>query len=259
MQLFTRSVLVLSFVIAPTALTARTSISVEGSDCDVESPYSLDLAGDGIAFTSKESAPNHVRLDRGRLFIDGREVVLSAADRRTVDNMENEVRNITGEAVVIASEGIDIAFDALSEVSEALIEDTGRRADVVRSMEKTRAIVQTQIRDAVLHRPFDDKAFEALIESQIETLASELVKVVVGEFVPKAIAAALTGDEAMVASIEARAEKLEHEIETKVEAKAKEIERRAEALCPRVKALVDLESSLSVRLDDGSQLNLIEN
>ena len=51
---------------------------------------------------------------------------------------------------------------------------------------------------------------------------------------------------------------LEREIENKVESKAKEIERRAEALCPRVKALVAMEASLAVRLEDGSKLNLIE-
>jgi hypothetical protein len=259
MQRFQRYVLIAAAIVLPGAAQAGMSVSLDDKDCDIESPYSLDLKGEGIAFSSKTARPAHVRLSDGRLYIDGREVSLSAGDRRTIGNMEQEVRLITGEAVVIASEGIDIAFDALSEVSQALVENDARRADVIRSMEKTRSIVQTQIRDAVLNRPFDEKAFGALIESQVETLASELVQVVVGEFVPKAIAAAMSGDEAGMKSIEARAERLEQEIERKVEAKAREIERRAEALCPRVKALVELESTLAVRLDDGSSLNLLEN
>jgi Protein of unknown function (DUF2884) len=263
MNMFQRSALAIASAVIALAVVPVTaiasSISIDTDDCNVESQYSLELEGDGIAFSNKDASPKHVRLDRGRLFIDGSEIALSAADRHTIGNIEDEVLGITSEAIVIASEGIDIAFDALSEVSIALVEDSNRQTDLLRSMEKTRALVQTQIRDAVLRHPFDENAFEALIESQIETLASELVKVVVGEFVPRAIAAAFSGDEAAVAAIEARADKLEHEIETKVEAKAKQIEQRVEALCPRVKSLVDLEASLTVRLSDGSKLNLIEN
>lgn len=244
--------------IAVAALTVAMPVFAEHGDCDIGSNYSLDLNGEGIAFSSKLSSPHHVRLSRGHLYIDGREVVLNAHDRSAIGNIESEVRGITAEAVVIASDGIDIAFDALSEVSRALIEDSSRQAEMVRSMEKTRAIVQTRIRDAVLNRPFDEKAFEALVESQIETMASELVKVVVGEFVPRAIAAALSGDEVAVKAIEARAERLEAEIKNRIEGKAKEIERRVKLLCPRVQSLVELESSLAVRLADGSQLNLIE-
>lgn len=241
------------------ALTLSAPVISGNIDCDIESPYSLDLKGEGIAFSSKDSSPRHVRFDKGHLYIDGREVVLSAHDRQTISEMEDEVRGIAAEAVVIASEGIDIAFDALSEVSRALIENSDRQVELVKSLEKTRSVVQTQIRDAVLNRPFDEKAFQALIESQVETMASELVKVVVGEVVPRAIAAALSGDDAAVKDIEARANRLEAEIEKRVEAKAREIERRAETLCPRVKSLVELESSLALRLEDGSQLNLIEN
>jgi hypothetical protein len=247
------------FAIGLAAMTATAPLLAGDIDCDIESPYSLDLKGEGIAFSSKNSSPGHVRMDRGHLYIDGREITLSAQDRRTIHSIENEVRGISAEAVVIASDGIDIAFDALSEVSRALIENSERQTEMIRSMEKTRAIVQTQIRDAVLNRPFDERAFEALVEAQIETMAGELVKVVVGEFVPRAIAAALTGDEAMVKNIEARAERLEAEIEKKIEAKAREIERRAETLCPRVRSLVELESTLALRLEDGSRLNLIEN
>ena len=255
--------------IALAALTVTVPVFAEYENCDVASNYSLDLKGEGIAFSSKLTAPNHVRLSRGHLYIDGHEVVLNARDRRAISDIESEIRGITAEAIVIASDGIDILFDVLSELSRALIDDSSRHAEMVRSMEKTRAIVQTRIRDAVLNRPFDDKAFEALVESQFETMASELVKVLVGEFLPRAIAAALSGDEVSVKAIEAGAERLEAEIENRIEGrakeiekriegKAKEIERRAKLLCPRVQSLIELASSLAVRLPDGSPLNLIE-
>jgi hypothetical protein len=258
MQLVARTALVLALIGVCGTTAAGTSISIGDDGCDIDSPYSLDFGGDGIAFKSDKSSPQHVRLDKGRLYIDGREMVLSPRDRRTIDDFENEVRDISAEAVVIASEGIDIAFDALSEVSRAFVEDSGRQASLVRSMEKTRGVIQNQIRDAVLHRPFDETAFEALIESQIEKLASELVQIVVAEFVPRAINAALSGNEAAVADIERRAAKLEADIERRIESKAGEIERRAEKLCPRVEALAAMQSRLEMRLENGDRLNLIE-
>lgn len=253
------SLMLLALGAAPSlSVQAGISLQTDEHDCDVESAYSLNLEGEGIAFDSDKATPKHVRIDKGRLYIDGREIELNGHDRSTIRQIEGEVRNLTAEAVVIASDGVDLAFDALSEVSKAFIEDSSRQASLERSMEKTRGIIQNQIRDAVLHRPFDERAFEALIESQIEKLASELIQVVIGEFVPRAINAALSGDEKAVADIEARAQKLEADIERRIERKANEIGRRAEKLCPRVRALVAMQSNLGVRLDNGERLILIE-
>ncbi len=243
-----------------TSLSVQAGMSLERDEhnCEVESAYSLNLEGEGIAFDSDKASPRQVRIDRGRLYIDGREIPLSGSDRSTIRNIEGEVRQLTAEAVVIASDGVDLAFDALGEVSRAFIEDSSRQASLERSMEKTRSIIQSQIRDAVLHRPFDERAFEALIESQVEKLGAELIQIVVGEFVPRAINAALSGDEKAVADIEARALKLEADIERRIEGKAAEIERRALKLCPRVRALVSMQSSLGVRLENGERLVLLK-
>ncbi len=259
MQVHHRILLGLTVLTASASAAAGVSLSSKDHHCDISSAYSLNLNGDGIAFDSDKASPRQVRLDNGRLYIDGREIAVSNADRRTLHEIEGEVREISGEVVVIASDGIDLAFDALSEVSAAFIEDQSRHADIVRSMEKTRAIIQTQIRDAALHRPFDKAAFETLIESHVEKLAAELVQVVAAEFVPRAISAALTGNEAAVADIEARAERLEADIERRIERKAAEIEKRAEGLCPRVNALIGMQSSLDLRLENGGKLLLIEN
>lgn len=234
-----------------------TTLSAKSMHCDVETPYSVDLRGEGIGFSSKQAELASLRLHGGRLYVDGREVALSAADRKTIRAMEQEVRALSSDAIVIASDAIDIAFDVLNEVSAALIEDGARQTELLRSMEKTRSIVQMQIRDAVLNRPFDESAFEELVESQIEVMGAELVKVVLGDLVPRAIAAALSGNEATVRDIEARTKQLETDIEQRIEMRAKDIERRAESLCPRVQSLVDMQSSLAVRFKDGARIELL--
>ena len=51
---------------------------------------------------------------------------------------------------------------------------------------------------------------------------------------------------------------LGREIEKMAETRAKEIEARAEALCPAIKDLANIEDQLEYRFPDGSPLNLIE-
>lgn len=255
MQYFNRSVLALSAILAPGAGFAISA----SCGLEIATPYSLSLASQGITFNSEKVSPNQVRLENGRLFVEGREVALDDQDRATLKAMEQEVIGITAEAIVIASDAIDLAFDAIGEVSTALLPESANNTELLRGIEKSRALVQTQIRDAVLRHPLDEEAFEEIVAAQIATLAGDLVKIVMSDLVPKAITAALSGDETAIGDIEARASRIEAEIERKIEARAEAIEKRATALCPRVKALSDLESRLTVQLVNGSALNLLEN
>lgn len=255
MQYVNRSLVALTVIFAPSAGFAGSA----SCGLDIATPYSLSLAGQGITFNSEKVSPKQVRLEHGRLFIEGREVAVGSQDRATLQAIEQEVIGITAEAIVIASDAIDLAFDAIGEVSTALLPESASHTDLLRGIEKSRALVQTQIRDAVLRHPFDEQAFEEIMAAQIASLTGELVKIVMSDLVPKAITAALSGDETAVNEIESRASRIEAEIERKITARAEAIEKRATALCPRVKVLADLESRLTVQLNNGNVLNLLEN
>ena len=74
----------------------------------------------------------------------------------------------------------------------------------------------------------------------------------------QAIKVALSGDEAAVDELTARAGSIEQNVEKAVGKRAKELEVRADALCERVHDLDRIESLLSARLPDGSALDLIQ-
>jgi len=80
---------------------------------------------------------------------------------------------------------------------------------------------------------------------------------VAGELASQAIAAAMKGDGTTANAIEAKAKRLERDIEASVEAPAKALEARVDALCPRVQALDRLDNQLELRLPNGEPLNLL--
>jgi hypothetical protein len=80
----------------------------------------------------------------------------------------------------------------------------------------------------------------------------------VGEITSTAISAAMRGDTSFAAEIEKRAEEMERRIEKNVEDRARMLEERADALCPQLHALEDIERNLDARLPGGERIDLIE-
>jgi exonuclease VII large subunit len=77
-----------------------------------------------------------------------------------------------------------------------------------------------------------------LMENQLGGAVSTLV----GTVTAKAVKAALSGDESQVAALEARADSLDKSIDQQVDARADKLGERAEALCPRMQRLDELQS-----------------
>ncbi|HKE46662.1 MAG TPA: DUF2884 family protein, partial [Rhodanobacteraceae bacterium] len=100
---------------------------------------------------------------------------------------------------------------------------------------------------------WQDADIDRLVESTVETLVPEIV----GNVTAQALKVAFTGDEAAAAELEARASGIEKSVDRAVAKQAAELEGRALALCPRLRALGDVESTLELRLADGSRLDLV--
>ena len=80
---------------------------------------------------------------------------------------------------------------------------------------------------------------------------------IIGDITATALKVALSGDEHAAQELEARAKHIEASIEAAVEDRARQLEKRAEALCDSVDDLKRIERALSVRLADGSSLDLV--
>jgi len=240
--------LVLGAVIATPAIA-----HVHVGDCGLHSDYSLSIKSDRLVFTRKSGTPAEVEIADGTLRVDGRLIATDAADERRLREAEREVRSIVPEVKSIAREAIAIAFNAIGQVSAAFARDgDAARASAERIARAGREI-DRRLADTDTFEHWQDADVDALVESTIETLIPELV----GNVTAQALKVAFSGDPAAAAELEARASGIEKSVERAVEKQAADLERRAMNICPRLRALDGAESELSLRLADGSRLDLV--
>lgn len=238
---------------AALALAATPALaSHHDAACDVHSAYDLKVTSEALDFTKSAGNPRDVRMQAGRLYVDGREVALSAADRDRVARYEAEVRALIPEVKAIAREAVGIAFSAIVEVARTFADSDDDFARSRAKLDDARRGLDQRIEAEFDSRAFDDVAFEHVIEDAVKTT----VPVIVGEVTGKAVRIALSGDERAAEALERKAGEMEKTLEREVERKADALEARAKALCPRIVALDRIEADLTIRVD-GQPLDLI--
>lgn len=239
-------------VVAIAALCAGSAHARGFTACDIDSDYDLNIGKDALTFTRSAGTPQRVVMREGTLVVDGVAQDLTAADTMRIETFERDIRDMVPEVKAIAVQAVGIATEAIVQVATAF---AGDDADTTRfaRIDALGAELAKRIEGSADTSEWRDAQFETAMAE----VTAELVPMIVGDIAAVAVSAALTGDEKKLAEIEARAASLEREVETRVDKRAGEIERRAEKLCPRMLALDEIESSLDLRLADGSQLDLV--
>lgn len=246
-----RAGLALAACASAPALAADAHIGGHDVHCDVQSAYSLDLAGEGLRFHRTDGTPREVRVHDGRLWIDGAAAEVDPADALRLRALEDGVAELVPQAMDVAREGVAIAFDALEAVATGL---SDAPAPMLAQLEGSRARIDALI-DGYASAPRMD---DAAIQAQVDAIAEELVPMLVAEVTRAAVGAALSGDAARAEALGQRAERMGEEIERLVEPRAEALAVRAQALCDQVAELDALESGLAWRGADGAPLDLLQ-
>jgi len=215
--------------------------------CHVRGDYRFSLDEGVVRYERAAGTPTRVEFRADGLWIDGREAELVASDRERARRFAAEARRLAPEMREVALEALDIAFTTLDEVARAL-SDSPRKAS--RRLADARRKVAAEL-DGPL--PFGDAAADALVEDVV----SDLVPALVGDLVQGVVWAALRGDTERVEALEARAERMEREIDRLVAPRARALEVRADALCQGLARLDAIEDELEYRLPGGEALDLL--
>jgi hypothetical protein len=231
------------------ATQAQASDGGRHMGCDVGSQYAVKPYRGAFLFTRDADRPMELGIGGGRLFIDGREAQLSAGDHRRLLQFEAEGKRVLPQIEQITVEAVDIAFTALTEVARALASDP--RATVT-SLESAHRRVRAEMGSRPL-MVFNDDAMADVVKP----LVTEYVPEIVGGAVSTALKAAFSGDKAR-ADFEARMQRMEHELDTRVEARAKALEPLAQDMCERMRRMDSLDNALEFRLPDGQPLQLLK-
>lgn len=231
------------------ATPAFAEINITSGNCDIHSDYSLTIKPETLTFSKSEGTPATVVLFRGNLIADGQSLPLSSADRERVQAIERGVRDLEPDIKGIAREGIAIALDAVIEVNARFTSDPVEARETAIRVQRSAAELDRYISTT-------DTISEVQVESFIGKTVSSLIGDLIGNITAQAIKVAFSGDEKAAAELEARANGIEKGVEKITEKRSKALSERAEAMCPKFRALQKLERELDVRLPDGKPLRL---
>jgi len=219
--------------------------------CEVHSDYGLRLGTDVLSFDRQQGAPREVRIAGGRLWIDGHELTLSAADRRRIEQIEQGVRALVPEVKAIALDAVGLAATAMGRVAETLGgRDGSAVAERIRALQSS---IGARIDEGLARGQWDDRVFEQEIEAMVQAVVPEIA----GQIAAAAVSALLRGDEAGARAMQQRAAQLERSIEAEMKTRAAVLEARALTLCPHLAELDRIEAQLELRLANGEALDLL--
>ena len=231
--------------------SVASATSVRTDDCDIDSDYGLRLHGGVIELTRDEGTPKTIRIDQGRLWLDGAEQTLNAADQRRIARIEEQIDAVVPEVRGIAIDAAAIAIQSIVHVAHVLGNENAR--DAKARAERIEKQFVSKLDEQLAGPGWDEAGLEAEIESLVADMAADFASEIAG----LAVKAALSGDEKMAEDIEARAAQLEKVIESQVEERARMLEARARKLCPRREAIAELDDALELRTADGKPLDLV--
>ena len=219
-------------------------------ECKVRSDFGLQVSAGSVVLKRKSGEPREVRMQDGRLWLDGVEQDLGDDDRQRLRRIEAEVAALMPEIRIIAEEGMNMALDALTHVAAGLGGDDPALVEEIES-------ARSEFGKVIEARMNDGRLDETALEQDIEALVERLTPQIAGKVAALAISAALSGDEAAAKDFERRAEAMGKELEVAMEARGKGLEKRANALCGRIGRIDEIENALDLRLADGSALDLV--
>jgi hypothetical protein len=249
----TLSLLILAAGMVVGAQVQAHGLQFDNDQCGFTANYDVRVNADGIAFDRGSGEPTSVFMHDGRLRVDGKGVALSDADAGRLRQYEGEVRALLPEVAGIVREGLDIGFSAMTVVATTFAENGEDRTRLLERLNRNHAAALEQLDQGIGHGVWKRHEVAQVIEDGVQNAVSDMV----GTVTASAVKAALSGDQAKVAALEARADSLDKTIDREVDARADKLGERAQALCPRLTELEQLQQQWQFRLDDGSRLQLL--
>lgn len=233
------------------ALAIAPATQARNLECEMHSDYGLHMQGHAFVFTRDSGSARRVVLGGGHLFVDGREVTLNAADQQRINYYESELRRLLPEARHVALEAVDIAFSALTEVARGFADHSD--SPVVADLEKAHRHLRGQISEDVAF------VFNGDIDEEvIEPIIGEFVPEITGNAVKTALSIALSGDSDKSKAFQARMDAMGKQIDVKVKARVDALEPFARSMCQRTQRMDSIERGLTLRLDNGTRLDLLQ-
>jgi hypothetical protein len=245
--LLVTATLAASLLVSTPISAENTSIDIKVS-CDARSDYQVSMSGQAFVFENNDGRNTRVVLGGGQLYINGKQTAVSAADQKSLDGFEAELRLLVPESRQVVTEAVNIAFDALGAVSVALSGNAGKSTEY----DKARAKAVASANDPTRLPIFNDQSMRGIVEP----IVSEFVPDIVGSALGFAMKAIFAGEE-KAAAMETRMNAMEKDLDARIDAREKALEPLAEGMCKRIQRMDALDNALEVRLPNGKPIDFL--
>lgn len=201
-----------------------------------------------------------------QLFVNGREVKLSAEQKIQLSQYTTGIRAEVPEIVSIAIEGVELGLKAVNKVISSL---TGENSASHQKFQEKFNEMKWRLRARFNHsdesyyiapQDFDDfdEVFAGEFEKEIEAIVSDSVGTIL-----IAVGEAMThreeqSSEQRVETFDQRIETMANDIKLGISNQANALEAKAEKICARLITLDKIENKLQLEIPELSEFNLIE-
>lgn len=206
--------------------------------CDYRLQYDIEIDGDSAWMRHAKNAPE-LAIVGDRLWIDGRELSLSATERRRLADYRVELGGLTRNAGQVALDGAQLGIDGAALAIATLSGSDDSAQAIRRRFAGVRERLAQQLDGRHLPAQMLGKDFDAELDETIDELVEEAV-VGIGGGVAKRVAMALFAP----SQLQARADRLDPLLEAHIERRGEQLEQRADALCAQVRRLDALENAI---------------
>ena len=215
-----------------------------GEMCNYELDYDLTVQDSAITFSNDSNTNIEIDQDNN-LYVNKQKQSLNNEQQKLIDNYADGVRVLIPEITEIAIEGVNLGVQAAGMALGALLGEGD--PDFIRFNSKIEDLANTitinldanNFSSSRIEDAFDDD-----FEDELESVVEEAVTEITPRLMAKVVAAAMSGDEHQISSIEDRADSIEDEIKNVIEPQAEALEARADELCVSIEDLNTLENKL---------------
>jgi hypothetical protein len=247
MRITSFSAAVLIALLAP-ALHAEELVEA----CHASSSYDLTIAPKALVFDRAEPAPQRIDLHAGSASADGVALHPNAEEHDRLVLFEQELRALVPKAKSVATNGVDMAIQAVRSETATLGLSADTRAELDARLAVHAADLKRRIADSRSTHDWQGDAFERYAED----IAADLAPLIATDLGSQAVAAALGGDVDAAADLRERAGQLGSTMKPRLERRMQALRPQIVALCPSIQRLYELQHG--VRGLGGRPLDLLE-
>ncbi|TJY59035.1 DUF2884 family protein [Sinimarinibacterium sp. CAU 1509] len=205
-------------------------------ECNARFDYSIETRGERVALSDDQ---HRYELYADRIDRDGREISLTAEQRRLARQYREQLEALVPKITDVALRGAMLGIESLAIVTAGLSGDEHRLSDLIARLE----ILTMKLRRELdgRHLPAGDAWFGGDLDHEIERLAVDAASGLVGS-----VAGLIAGAIFDPAGVEARSDYVERLVERRIEPRAEALGAQAEALCDQLTELDRLETRLGL-------------